>query len=336
MTATNSSPLQRADFVPGNTVRWCPGCGDYNILASIQSILPTLGKRREDFVFISGIGCSSRFPYYLNTFGFHTIHGRAPAIASGVKIANPNLDVWVITGDGDGLSIGGNHLLHALRRNLDITILLFNNEIYGLTKGQYSPTSQVGTRTASTPYGSLDAPVDPIAFALGAGATFVARTADNDPAHMSQIFTLASRHRGVSFVEILQNCVIFNNKVHEPYYGREVRQENILYLQAGEPLRFGANKEKSLVMDGWNTSVVPSSEAGSQELIHDPSEPSGNLAAILARLRYPQYPVPLGVFRDAHRPDYGMQLRAQLEQIGMAEGPGDLHELLHSGVVWEV
>jgi len=238
-TAEAPAPLTKKDFVTANEVRWCPGCGDYAILNAIQKTFPDLGIPKENFVVISGIGCSSRFPYYMETFGFHTIHGRAPSVATGVKVANPDLSVWMITGDGDGLSIGGNHLLHILRRNLNINILLFNNQVYGLTKGQYSPTSSVGMKTKSTPMGSFDHPVNPIQFALGAEATFVARTVDTNPKHMVETFKAAQAHQGTSFVEIFQNCVIFNKDVWEGIYGRDSRDEQILYLEEGKPLLFG-------------------------------------------------------------------------------------------------
>src|SRR3954467_15024519 len=249
MTEAVKLKLTKKDLESDQDVRWCPGCGDYAILATVQRTLAQIGIKRENTVFISGIGCSSRFPYYMNTYGFHTIHGRAPAIASGLKITRPELDVWVITGDGDALSIGGNHFIHALRRNMDLKIILFNNRIYGLTKGQYSPTSGVGTVSPSTPYGSVDLPLSPISMALGAEAGFVARTSDNDVKHMGEVFAAAAAYKGAALVEVLQNCVIFADKIHEPYYGRTARQDSLLYLKHGEPMRFGKELEKGLIMD---------------------------------------------------------------------------------------
>ncbi len=255
--------LSRKDFVTPNDVRWCPGCGDYAILNSLQRTLPELGIKREDFVIISGIGCSSRFPYYMQTYGFHTIHGRAPTVATGVKVANPDLSVWLVTGDGDGLSIGGNHLLHLLRRNLNVTVLLFNNRIYGLTKGQYSPTSPEGTKTKTTPTGSIDHPLNPLLFALGAEATFIARTIDNNPKHMVETFKAAHEHQGVSFVEILQNCVIFNDGAWDGVYSKETRDDHLLKLEAGKPLLFGKNNEKGIRLNGLVPEVVDATQATS-------------------------------------------------------------------------
>ena len=237
---------KKSDFVSDQEVKWCPGCGDYAILSAVQLAMTKLGRKREDIAFVSGIGCSSRFPYYMNTYGMHTIHGRAPAFASGLKLHNPNLSVWVITGDGDGMSIGGNHLIHAIRRNVNMNIILFNNEIYGLTKGQYSPTSEVGLVTKSTPYGAVDRPFTPGSLALGAGATFFARTIDTDPKHMQEVFLAAEAHQGTSFIEVFQNCVIFNDKVHDQYTNRQTRDEHTIRLKHGEPMTFGKKCEKEL------------------------------------------------------------------------------------------
>ena len=245
-TTTDEGTLTKKDFVTPNDVRWCPGCGDYAILNAVQRTLPDLGVPKEKFVVVSGIGCSSRFPYYMNTYGFHTIHGRAPTVATGVKVANPDLSVWMITGDGDGLSIGANHLLHLLRRNLDINVLLFNNRIYGLTKGQYSPTSEVGKRTKSTPTGSVDYPVNPLLFALGSEATFIARTTDTDQKHMVETFKAAQAHKGTSFIEVFQNCVIFNNKTFDSVTGRDVRNDQIMFLEEGKPLVYGEGNSKGI------------------------------------------------------------------------------------------
>jgi 2-oxoglutarate ferredoxin oxidoreductase subunit beta len=332
-----STPLEiptytRKDFASDVSVKWCPGCGDFNILMAVQSLLPALGKKKEDFCFISGIGCSSRFPYYLGTYGFHTIHGRAPAIASGVKAVNPDLDVWVITGDGDALSIGGNHFIHAIRRNQDLKILLFNNRIYGLTKGQFSPTSAPGTKTGSTPYGSLDYTMNPLGVALAAGATFVARTADNDPKHMGQVLLEAAQHKGTAVVEILQNCVIFNDKVHEDYYGRTSRQDTLLYLEEGKPMVFGKESDKGLGLRG----IDPVVGAVEQALVHEPTKESPILSQLLAGLEFPDFPVPMGVLRKVQKPAFHELLVDQIEQIQAKEGKGSLEKLFQSGTTWDV
>ena len=257
MAAEAAVKATRKDFVSDQDVRWCPGCGDYSILANVQRVMPDLGVPRENVVFVSGIGCSSRFPYYMNTYGFHTIHGRAPAFATGIKASRPELSVWIVTGDGDGLSIGGNHLLHAIRRNIDTQILLFNNKIYGLTKGQYSPTSDVGTKTKSTPQGAIDHPVDPIAFALGCGATFIARTVDVDAKHMQKVLTRAHEHKGTAFVEILQNCPVFNDGIWDELQDRKTRAQSSLVLEHGEPLVYGAPGErKGIVFKDGIPSVI--------------------------------------------------------------------------------
>ena len=311
-TATPPTVLTRKDFASPVAIRWCPGCGDYSILTAIQGVLPTLGIPKEKFVFVSGIGCSSRFPYYMNTYGFHTIHGRAPAVATGVKVANPDLQVWVITGDGDALSIGGNHFIHALRRNVDLKIILFNNKIYGLTKGQYSPTSSVGTVSPSTPFGSVDQPLSPLSLALGAEAGFVARTSDNDVKHMTEIFQAAAAYKGAAIVEVLQNCVIFADDVHEPYYCRATKQDTLLYLKHGEPLRFGKEHEKGLVLNGMRIESK-ANPAEDEVLRHDEKEPSSTLAFMLSRLGHPEYPVPVGVFRNVERPLFHDAIHQQIE-----------------------
>lgn len=334
MTTTVAEPLTRKDFASPSAIRWCPGCGDYSILSTMQGLLPTLGLPRENFVFVSGIGCSSRFPYYMNTFGFHTIHGRAPAIATGVKLSNPKLQVWVITGDGDALSIGGNHFIHALRRNMDLKIILFNNKIYGLTKGQYSPTSGVGTVSPSTPMGSVDLPLSPISMAIGAEAGFVARTSDNDVKHMAEVFAAAAAYKGTALVEVLQNCIIFADKIHEPYYGRPTRPDTLLYLKHGQPLRYGKELEKALVLDklAIKTKENP---AESEVLIHDEKEATGALAFHLSRLSHPEYPVPVGVFRNVERPSYADAMRAQIDSA-VAKNPPSLENLFNSGSTWTV
>jgi 2-oxoglutarate ferredoxin oxidoreductase subunit beta len=328
------SALTRKDFASPVAIRWCPGCGDYSILTAVQGVLPTLGIPKEKFVFVSGIGCSSRFPYYMNTYGFHTIHGRAPAVATGVKLANPDLQVWVITGDGDALSIGGNHFIHALRRNVDLKIILFNNRIYGLTKGQYSPTSAIGTVSPSTPFGSVDQPLSPLSLALGAEASFVARTSDNDVKHMTEVFAAAAAHKGTALIEVMQNCVIFADKVHDPYYGRAAKQDNLVYLEHGKPLRYGKELEKGLVLNGLSVEAREN-PADADLLVHDTKEPSGTLAYMLSRLTHPDYPVPVGIFRDVTRPTFHDAAKAQVD-AAKAKTPADLGKLFNSGSTWKV
>ncbi|HEV8200949.1 MAG TPA: 2-oxoacid:ferredoxin oxidoreductase subunit beta, partial [Candidatus Polarisedimenticolia bacterium] len=306
---TNVKPkLTKADFSSDQTVRWCPGCGDYSILAQTQKMMPSLDIPKENIVFISGIGCSSRFPYYMNTYGVHGIHGRAPAIATGIATARPDLDVWVVTGDGDGLSIGGNHLIHALRRNVNLTILLFNNRIYGLTKGQYSPTSEIGKVTKSTPFGSVDPPFNPLAVALGAEASFVARTHDLDRKHMMEVFRQAHAHRGAAFVEIFQNCNVFNDHAFEAVTGKQHRTDMVIPLEHGQPIRFGADREKGVVMGGdGQLRVVSVADVGEENiLVHDAHREDPSLAFALARLSHDDHsPTPVGVFRAVERADYG-------------------------------
>jgi len=334
---TEVPQYKKKDFISDQEVRWCPGCGDYAILSSVQMAMTKLGKKKEDIVFVSGIGCSSRFPYYMDTFGMHTIHGRAPAIASGLKIHNPNLSVWVITGDGDGLSIGGNHLIHALRRNVDLNIILFNNEIYGLTKGQYSPTSQVGLVTKSTPYGSLDRPFMPLSLALGSGATFIARTIDTDPKHMSDVFLAAAAHKGVSFVEVLQNCVIFNDAVHDKQTNKATRDDTTVRLENGKPMIFGKEKNKGLRLNGFTPEVVTIGENGVEEkdlIIHN--ETDYNISSMLTRLGGGDLPVALGVLRNVSELSYEVQIETQNQAVTEKKGPGSMLKLLNSGETWEV
>ncbi|MDF2709211.1 MAG: 2-oxoacid:ferredoxin oxidoreductase subunit beta, partial [Nonomuraea muscovyensis] len=322
------------DFKSDQEVRWCPGCGDYAILAAVQSFLPELGLRRENIVFVSGIGCSSRFPYYLNTYGFHSIHGRAPAIATGLAASRPDLSVWVITGDGDALSIGGNHLIHALRRNVNLNILLFNNRIYGLTKGQYSPTSEIGKITKSTPMGSLDKPFNPISLAIGAEATFVARTLDSDRKHLQSVLREATAHRGTSLVEIYQNCNIFNDNAFEPLKDPEVRDDITLRLEHGQPI---VSATKAVVRDAdGSLSVVPRAEAGEDRiLVHDAHNPDPSVAFALSRLDEPAFEhVPVGIFRQVDRPAYDGLMAEQLEAAVAQKGPGDLGDLLMGGDTW--
>ncbi len=337
--ASNVGTLTRDDFVSDQEVRWCPGCGDYAILAAVQSAMPSLGVPPEKMVWVSGIGCSSRFPYYMNTYGIHGIHGRAPAIATGVATARPDLQVWVVTGDGDGLSIGGNHFIHALRRNVNLKILLFNNQIYGLTKGQYSPTSEKGKVTKSTPFGSLEHPFNPVALALGAEATFVARTLDVERKHLPQIIQRAAEHRGSAFIEIYQNCNIFNDGAFVALTGKEGRSQNRIYLEHGKPIRFGAGNEKGVRMTSeGRAEVVDVAEVGEGDLlVHDEHRDDPSLAFALSRIASgPSEPTPIGVFRDVQRPVYGDGMEQQLRVAAEQQGPGDLSRLLGSGDTWSV
>ena len=337
---SDAPQLTKKDFVSDQDVRWCPGCGDYAILAQVQRVMPTLGVPLENFVFISGIGCSSRFPYYMNTYGMHSIHGRAPAFATGLKTANPELNVWLVTGDGDALSIGGNHLAHILRRNVDVKILLFNNRIYGLTKGQYSPTSLVGHKTKSTPMGSVDNPFNPVSFALGSEATFVARTVDVEAKHQQKILAAAAHHKGAAFVEILQNCNIFNDGAWANVTDRATKADNQLVLEHGKPMRFGKKGEKGIALDGFHAKVVNVGEGGVSEdelLVHDANAEEPHLAFLLSRLDAPEFPVPIGVFRDVKRPTYDAGVRKQVESAqDRAGGLPDMNELYNAGNTWKV
>lgn len=325
------------DFKSDQTVRWCPGCGDYAILAQMQKILPDLGLPKEKIVFISGIGCSSRFPYYMNTYGIHSIHGRAPTLATGLKIANPDLSIWVITGDGDGLSIGGNHLLHALRRNIDINIILFNNRIYGLTKGQYSPTSLPGHRTKSSPMGSIEQSFNPLGVAIGAEATFVARTIDTNIKHMAEILRRAAEHKGTSFVEIYQNCVIFNNNAWEYATEAQVKDENILVLEHGKPMIFGKNRDKGIRLNELDPEIVSLDRVAQEDLLmHNEFSPEPSLAYLLTRMRHPQFPEPIGVFRSVEKPTYSELLLGQVEESIRTKGKGDLRKLYQAADTWQV
>ncbi|TVT30277.1 2-oxoacid:ferredoxin oxidoreductase subunit beta [Amycolatopsis rhizosphaerae] len=331
-------PQKAKDYKSDQEVRWCPGCGDYVVLNTVQSFLPTLGLKRENIVFVSGIGCSSRFPYYLNTYGMHSIHGRAPAIATGLATTRPDLSVWVVTGDGDALSIGGNHLIHALRRNVNLKILLFNNRIYGLTKGQYSPTSEPGKVTKSTPMGSLDTPFNPLSLALGAEATFVARALDSDKAGLTEVLTAAAQHRGSALVEIYQNCPIFNDGAFDVLKDADQAAERIIPLKAGQPIRFGAEGEYGVTSSGWGgLEIGKVSELGEENLIvHDPSIESTSYAFALSRLGDQHLNhTPTGIFRQVQRPTYDDQARAQVEQAREARRP-DLQALLTGKDTWTV
>jgi len=333
--------LTAKDFKTDQDVRWCPGCGDYAILAQMQKVLPGVGIPKEDIVFVSGIGCAARFPYYMNTYGMHSIHGRAPSIATGLKASRPDLSVWIVTGDGDALSIGGNHLIHLLRRNLDVNLLLFNNEIYGLTKGQYSPTSERSKITKSTPYGSVDHPFNPGAVALGADATFVARTMDRDPKHLRSILSRSYQHAGSSFVEIYQNCNIFNDGAFFPYTEKETKQGEGVYLEHGEPLLFGAEKDKGLKLDGFKPVVIDLDDGYSADdcWVHD--ETDIYKAQILSRIfenphQKHDLPRPFGVLYATERPTYEAVLNEQLNQAVQQNGDGDLDELLAGPETWEI
>lgn len=328
----------KKDFVSDQDVRWCPGCGDYSILAAVQMVMPKIGVKKEDIVFVSGIGCSSRFPYYMNTYGLHTIHGRAPAIASGLKLSRPDLSVWVITGDGDALSIGGNHFIHAIRRNLNLNIILFNNEIYGLTKGQYSPTSEPGLVTKSTPYGSIDRPFQASSLAIGAESSFYARTTDTDIKHMQQTFLRAAAHQGTSVVEVLQNCVIFNDKVHQKFTDRKTKDDYVVYLEDGKPLIFGAEKNKGIVLEGLSPKVVTlgeNAQADKDLVVHDEKALS-TYAHLLGRFDGEKLPLPLGVFRAIEAAVYDEGVKKQMDDVSAQKGPGSVEKLLHTGETWEV
>ncbi|HET9623135.1 MAG TPA: 2-oxoacid:ferredoxin oxidoreductase subunit beta [Kofleriaceae bacterium] len=330
--------LSKKDLESDQDVRWCPGCGDYAILATVQRTLAQLGIRRENTVFISGIGCSSRFPYYMNTYGFHTIHGRAPAIASGLKVTRPELDVWVITGDGDGLSIGGNHMIHALRRNMDLKIILFNNQIYGLTKGQYSPTSQANTRSPSTPTGSIDHPLNPISLALGAGATFVARAADTDAKLMATILQEAYKHKGSVFIEMLQNCPVFNDGVWEGV--KEDPAGKQIVLAEGKPLVFAGGTKGIRLGAGLVPEIVDVGEGPGQvkasDLLVHTERGSALYAHLLAQLVQPSFPMPMGILHREDKPTYEQLANQQVDDAIAKQGTGDLNKLMYSGMVWEV
>ena len=339
MTVTAVPVTTRKDWTSDQEVRWCPGCGDYSILAALQMMMPELDVRRESTVFISGIGCASRFPYYMNTYGLHSIHGRAPAIATGLATTRPDLDVWVIAGDGDALSIGGNHLIHALRRNVNLNILVFNNQIYGLTKGQYSPTSEEGKVTKSTPFGSIDHPFNPISLAIGAEATFVARTHDMDRAHMQATFRAAHEHKGASFVEIYQNCNVFNDGAFGAITSRDNRASMLIDLADGEPIRFGADLERGVIQrpDG-SLAIVEVADVGEDALlVHDARRSDPGLAFALSRLSNGVHePTPVGIFRDVQRSEYGQDMLDQIVAAQASKGQGDLQALFRTASTWTV
>ena len=323
------------DFASDQEVKWCPGCGDYSILKQVQSILPEIGIKRENMVFVSGIGCSSRFPYYMNTYGIHSIHGRAPAVATGIKLANPELNVWIITGDGDGLSIGGNHFIHLMRRNLDVNILLFNNEIYGLTKGQFSPTSQLGLKTKSSPFGVIDQPFNPLSLALGSGATFVSRTLDREPKSLREVLLEAQKHKGSSFVEIYQNCVIFNDGVFDEFTNKATKEEANLYLENGKPLKFGKDLSKGIILENFEPKIIDITEDTDESKLWIHDETSILKAQILARFNFDEefsdFPRPFGVFYKKNRASYEETFTNQVEK-----NKPDMQQILNGNITWTV
>ncbi len=341
-TANTTLPaLTAKDFSTDQEVRWCPGCGDYSILAQVQKIMPGLGIPRENIVIISGIGCSSRFPYYMNTYGMHSIHGRATAIASGLKATRPELSVWIVTGDGDGLSIGGNHTIHLLRRNFDVNVMLFNNQIYGLTKGQYSPTSEENKVTKSTPFGSIDHPFNPLALAMGADATFIARTMDRDPKHLQHLLIRANQHKGASFLEIYQNCNIFNDGAFEIFTEKSTKPIETLFLEQGKPLVFGAAQNKGIKLDGYKPVVVDIQNDADKESLWIHDERDFYKAQILVRMfddpkKDDHMPRPFGVFYETERPCYEETLNLQIEDIIAGKGKGDLDKLLRGNETWTI
>ncbi len=332
------APLTATDFASDQDVRWCPGCGDYAILKVMQKVMPQLGISRENIVFVSGIGCSSRFPYYMNTYGMHSIHGRAPAIATGLKSVRPDLQVWVITGDGDGLSIGGNHFLHTIRRNVDLRVIMFNNRIYGLTKGQYSPTSPLGKITKSTPFGAIDNPLNPLSVAIGCEATFVARSIDVNIKHLGEVLARAAAHKGTAFVEIYQNCNIFNDEAWDYASNKATKADTTIELEHGKPLIFGKNKDKGIRINGTEPEIVELGKGITADdlLFHNEKAPEPTLAYLLSRMRHPEFPEPIGVFRDVDAPKYDVELNRQIESARAKKGEGDLNALFNSGETWTV
>jgi len=340
MATATLPPLTKKDFQTDQEVRWCPGCGDYAILSAVQSVFPELGIPKEKFVVVSGIGCSSRFPYYINTYGFHTIHGRAPAVATGLKLLRPDLEVWIATGDGDALSIGGNHTIHMLRRNVGLKVLLFNNKIYGLTKGQYSPTSEFGKKTKSTPFGSADRPFNPISLAIGSEATFVARSVDVFQSHLRDTLKQAAAHKGAAFVEILQNCNIFNDGAWFDLTEKDARSEHVIQLEHGKPLIYGKNRDKGIRLKGFDLELVQLGNGVTESdlLVHDAHHPRAAYAFLLAHMEHrPGFPTPIGVLRSWDElPRYEDAANAQITAVIAKRGKGDLGELLRAGDTWVV
>ncbi len=335
--STETPTLKKKDFQSDQDVRWCPGCGDYSILSAVQTVFAKLGLPKEKMVIVSGIGCSSRFPYYMDTYGFHTIHGRAPAFASGLKMARPDLHVWVVTGDGDAMSIGGNHFIHLLRRNVDVNVLLFNNRIYGLTKGQYSPTSEEGKRTKSSPMGSVDHPFNPLGLALGSGASFVGRTVDIFQPHMRELMLRAQAHRGTSFIEIYQNCNIFNDKAFSYMTDKPNRADNVLYLEHGKPMIFGAEQNKGIRLNGLQLEVIELGGSMGPEdcLVWDEDRQNPAFAFLLAQLAPPNFPTPIGVFRAVEQSTYDGDVLRQID-AATTQNPGKLEDLIYGGDTWTV
>ncbi len=332
-------PLTKKDFVSDQMIRWCPGCGDYAILSAMQNALPKLGRKKEDLVFVSGIGCAARFPYYMNTYGFHTIHGRGPAVATGIKLANPDLSVWEIQGDGDALAIGGNHFIHVLRRNVDINILLFNNEIYGLTKGQYSPTSPLGKVTKSTPQGGIERPFNAGELVIGSNGAFFARTIDSNPKLMAEVFLESAQHQGTSLIEVLQNCVIYNDKAHAAVTAKEKKDDFQLHLEHGKPMLFGADGNKGLRLNGLNLEVVNLDDAGVREqdiLVHDAHTQDSTLHLMLVKMKAPQFPVALGIIRATKAVTFDQLVQGQYEESRKNAKYSTIDELLNGGNTWEV
>jgi 2-oxoglutarate ferredoxin oxidoreductase subunit beta len=337
---TQELNLTAKDFQSDQDVRWCPGCGDYSVLAQVTKVFPSLGIKREDYAWVSGIGCSSRFPYYMATYGIHGIHGRATAIASGLKMARPDLSVWVATGDGDLMSIGGNHFIHACRRNIDIKVILFNNRIYGLTKGQYSPTSEQGKKTKSSPYGTVDYPFNPASLALGSEATLVARTIDGETKHMKEMIERVGKHKGLAFLEVLQNCVIFNDGAFDVLKDKNIKKDNIVNVKHGEPLIFGNKLDKGIKLNGFHPVIVDLND-GKHTLddlwIHDEFDQNPIRAFILAHMTdHPNMPTPIGIFRQSLKPTYDEGLTTQISQAIEKEGKGDIQELLFGRNTWDV
>jgi 2-oxoglutarate ferredoxin oxidoreductase subunit beta len=335
----NIKQYTRKDFVSDQEVKWCAGCGDFSILAAVQNALPEMGIPKENFVFVSGIGCSSRFPYYVDTYGVHGLHGRAAVIASGIKVANPQLSVWMMSGDGDSMAIGGNHFIHILRRNIDVNIVMFNNKIYGLTKGQYSPTTPLGHVTKTSPYGTIEHPFKPGELAMGAEGTFYARAVDTNPKMMKEIFIEAEKHKGTSLVEVLQNCVIFNNKIHQEITAKEVRDDHQIYLKHGEKMIFGKEKNKGLVLDGLKLKVVTIGEDGytmDDILVHDAHAEDPTMAFLLARMSLPEYPVAMGVIRAYKTVVYDQALEQQIADVKAKSKIKNMTDLVNSGNTFEL
>ncbi len=333
----NAVTLTKKDYKSDQEIRWCPGCGDYSILNTVTQVFADLQLKRENTVVVSGIGCSSRFPYYTSVYGFHGIHGRAPAIATGVKLANPKLDVWLVTGDGDAMSIGGNHLIHILRRNPNVKILMFNNRIYGLTKGQYSPTSEAGKVTKSSPMGTVDRPFNPVSLALGANATFVARSADVLPKHLSEVLHAAAAHKGTAFVEVFQNCNIFNDHAWEHLVDREIRDDMLVDLVPGKPVRFGKNLSKGLRLNGLELEAFPiTAENEKTAIVWDPTNPNPAIAFMMSQLQESVMPTPIGIFRNVNAVVLEEAVHSQIKAAREKQGAGDLKSLLYAGDIWEV